>query len=218
MSGPVANEILLQQLRWRYAVKRFDRTRKIAPADWTTLEEALVLSPSSYGVQPWKFVVITEQATKEKLQPLSYNQQQVVDGSHVVVFCIRKPLKVEDVDAHIAHTAAVRAIPVESLQKYRDGMIRDLIDGARSLRINEWAANQVFIALGNFMTAAAMVGVDTCPMEGFEPAKYDVALGLAKRGLAATVVCVAGYRAADDKYATTKKVRFPLEKVVEHVD
>ena len=98
MSGPVANEILLQQLRWRYAVKRFDRTRKIAPADWTTLEEALVLSPSSYGVQPWKFVVVTEQATKEKLQPLSYNQQQVVDGSHVVVFCIRKPLKVEDVD------------------------------------------------------------------------------------------------------------------------
>jgi nitroreductase len=217
MSRPVANDLLLQQLRWRYAVKKFDATKKIAPADWATLEEALVLSPSSYGVQPWKFVVITDPATKERLLPLSWNQQQVVDGSHVVVFCIKKPLKTEDIDAHIARIVEVRGVAPESLAKYRDMMVRDLIEGARSWKINEWAANQVFIALGNFMTAAAMLAIDTCPMEGFEPVKYDRELGLAKRGLAASVVCVAGYRAGDDKYAAHKKVRFPIEQVVERI-
>jgi nitroreductase len=218
MSRPVANDLLLQQLRWRYAVKRFDRSKKIAPADWATLEEALVLSPSSYGVQPWKFIVITDQATKEKLVPLSYHQSQVADCSHVVVFCIKKPLKSADIDAHIARCVEVRGVAPESLAKYRDVMVRDLIEGARSWKINEWAANQTFIALGNFMTSAALLAIDTCPMEGFEPAKYDQELGLAKRGLAASIVCVAGYRAADDKYATTKKVRFEIEKVVERIE
>jgi len=218
MSRPVENDLLLQQLRWRYAVKRFDATKKIAPADWATLEEALVLSPSSYGIQLWKFVVIIDPATKEKLVPLSFNQQQVVDGSHVVVFCIKKPLKTEDIDAHIARCVEVRGVAPESLVRYRDVMVRDLIDGARSWRINEWAANQVFIALGNFMTAAALLAIDTCPMEGFEPVKYDKELGLARRGLAAAVVCVAGYRASDDKYATTKKVRFAIEQVVERIE
>jgi nitroreductase len=217
MSRPVANETLLSQLRWRYACKSFDRSRKIAPEDWQTLEEALILSPSSYGIQPWKFVVVTDPATREKLLPISFNQPQIVDSSHLVVFCIKKPLRREDVDAFVARTAEVRGIPVDALAKFRAVMVNDLIEGARSWKINDWAANQVFIALGNFMTSAALLAIDTCPMEGFEPPKYDQALGLARRGLASAVLCAAGYRLADDKYATTKKVRFPSEQVIEHV-
>jgi nitroreductase len=217
MSRPVANDLLLGQLRWRYAVKKFDRTKKIAPADWATLEEVLVLTPSSYGLQPWKFVVVTDQATKERLVPHSFNQPQVADGSHVVVFCIRKPLRSEHIDAHVVRSAEVHGIPPEALVKYRSRMVGDLIDGPRNAKLLEWASNQVFIALGNFMTAAAMLAIDTCPMEGFEPAKYERELGLTQRGLGAAVVCVAGYRAADDKYATTKKVRFKIEDVIERI-
>jgi nitroreductase len=217
MSSPIATEILLQQLRWRYAVKKFDPARRIPPETWSALEQALVLTPSSYGLQPWKFVVITDPATKAKLQPLSYHQSQVVDCSHYVVFCIKKPLRTEDIEAHVANTAAIRGVPRESLQRLRDVMVRDLIEGTRSWRINDWAANQIYIALGNFMTAAALLGVDTCPMEGFEPAKYDQALGLAPRGLAATVCCSAGYRLAEDKYAAVPKIRFPLGQVVERL-
>lgn len=218
MTRSVGNDVLLAQLRWRYAVKKFDPTRKIAPDDWRTLEEALVLTPSSYGLQPWKFIVITDPATKQRLVPLSYNQSQIVDGSHVVVFCIHKSLKTEHVDAHIARNAELRGVTAESLAKYRDRMVADVVEGSRSWRVNEWAANQTFIALGNFMTAAALLAIDTCPMEGFEPTKYDRELGLSKRGLASSVVCVAGYRAADDKYASIPKVRFPVESVIERIE
>ena len=105
---PVSNETLIQQLRWRYAVKQFDPNRKIPADDWRTLEQALVLSPSSFGLQPWKFVVITNQATKEKLVSASWNQRQVVDASHVVVFSVRQPLTESDVDRHVARTSEIR--------------------------------------------------------------------------------------------------------------
>jgi len=206
---------LLTALRWRYAVKSFDPTRKIEPATWQALEEALVLTPSSYGLQPWKFVVVEDPATREKLLPLSYNQRQVVDASHFVVFCIRKSLSADDVERHVARTAQVRGIAIETLAKFRAVMTRDIVHGSRSLHANAWAANQLFIALGNFMTAAALLGVDTCPMEGFEPAKYDDLLGLAPRGFAASVCCAAGYRAANDKCAAIPKVRFEAKDVIE---
>src|SRR5262245_2738015 len=173
MSRPVGNDLLLAQLRWRYAVKKFDRSRKIAPADWSALEEALVLTPSSYGLQPWRFVVIADQAVKEKLVPHSFNQAQVADCSHVVVFSIWKRIKTENGDADIAPFAEVRGSTAESIAKFRSRVIADVIEGARSWRANEWAANQTYIALGNFMASAAMLGIDTCPMEGFDPVKYD---------------------------------------------
>lgn len=215
MQPPLEPDALLRQLRWRYAVKKFDPARKIEAATWAALEEALVLTPSSYGLQPWKFVVVQDPALREQLLPISYQQRQVVDASHLVVFCIRKHLARADVERYVARTAEVRGVAVDALAKFRDVMVRDVVDGARSLVANQWAANQVFIALGTFMTAAALLGIDTCPMEGFEPPKYDQALGLAARGLASAVVCAAGYRAADDKYAAIPKVRFPLDEVVE---
>jgi nitroreductase len=212
-SDAIDGERLVRRLRWRYSVKKFDRARKIPPADWQALEDALVLTPSSYGLQPWKFVVVTDPAMKDQLLPLSWNQAQIVDCSHVVVFCIRRPLGTEHIDAHVKRMAEVRGVGVEALAKFRNVVVTDLVEGARAWTINLWAANQVYIALGNFMTAAAVMGIDTCPMEGIVPAKYDDILGLTARGLATVVVGTAGYRAPDCTYASAKKVRFDREDV-----
>ena len=216
-SKPVSNETLLQQLQWRYAVKKFDPARKIPAADWDTLEQALVLTPSSFGLQPWKFVVITDQATKEKLVPASWNQRQVAEASHVVVFAVRKPLMESDVDRYIALTAEIRSVAVESLAGFKKMMMGSLVPPPPGFDIHHWASLQAYIALGNFMTSAAMLGIDTCPMEGIVPAKYDELLGLPQEGYGTVVVGVAGYRAADDKYASLPKVRFPVADVVRHV-
>jgi nitroreductase len=213
-SKPVSNETLLQQLRWRYAVKRFDPTRKISAEDWETLEHALVLTPSSFGLQPWKFVVITDQAIKDQLVPLSWGQRQVADASHVVVFAARKPLTEGDVDRFVARTAEVRGVGAESLAGFKKMVMGALVPPPPGVDIHHWAALQAYIALGNFMTAAAMLGIDTCPMEGIVPKKYDELLGLPNEGLGTVVAAAAGYRAADDKYAALPKVRFRVEDVV----
>jgi len=208
-------ETLLECLNWRYATKKFDPNQIISDDTWQTLCEALVLTPSSYGLQPWKFWVITNQKLKEELKPLSWNQAQVADCSHYVVFSIKKNLTVDGVDRFVERTAEVRGITTESMTAYRNIMVGDVIDGSRSLIVNEWATRQAYIALGNFMTSAALLGVDTCPMEGIEPANYDRLLGLSSKGYATVVACAAGYRAEDDKYAELAKVRFPMSEVIE---
>jgi nitroreductase len=211
---PIDNETLLRQLRWRYATKKFDARRPISPADWQTLEAALVLSPSSYGLQPWKFIVVTDPAVREKLVPVSWGQRQVAEASHFVVIAIKKHLSAADLDAHLQRIAEVRGVPMDALATYRGMMMGDLVEGPRSLCVNAWAARQAYIALGNLLTCAALLGIDACPMEGFEPPQYDQILGLAQHGLAATVACALGYRAADDNYAAAPKVRFKPEDVI----
>jgi len=208
---------LLTRLKWRYATKQFDATKKIPAATWAALEETLVLTPSSYGLQPWKFLVITDAATREKLVPASWGQRQVADCSHFVVFVVKQKVSEADVDAFIRRTVEVRGGSAEALNGYRNMMVGDVVKGPRSPGATEWAARQVYIALGNFMTAAALLGVDTCPMEGFEPPKYDEILGLGRQGLTAAVACPAGYRAAGDKYAALPKVRFLPADVLVHI-
>ena len=215
---PVSNETLLQQVRWRYAVKKFDPSRRISTEDWHALEQALVLTPSSFGLQPWRFVVITDQATKDQLVPISWGQRQVAEASHVVVFAVRKPLTESDVDRHLVRTAEVRSAPVESLAGFKKMLMKSLVPPPDGFDIHHWAGLQAYIALGNFMTSAAMLGIDTCPMEGIVPKKYDELLGLPSEGYGTVVVCVAGYRAADDKYAVLPKVRFAAEDVVRRID
>lgn len=208
---------LLEHLNWRYATKQFDPAKTIAPEIWTALEDALVLTPSSYGLQPWKFLIVTSADIKEKLKPFSWNQSQVTDCSHYVVFAIQKNLTAEHVDRFVARTAEVRGITVESLAGYRNIMVNDVVNGARSFHVNEWATRQTYIALGNFMTSAALLGVDTCPMEGIEPVNYDRLLGLAAQDLTTVVACAAGYRAETDKYAELAKVRFLKSEVLETI-
>ena len=212
---PTSTSTILDALNWRYATKQFDASRTIDAATWQALEESLVLTPSSYGLQPWKFLVIQDRALREQLVPHSWGQRQVADCSHLVVFTVRTSMAEADIDRLISATAAARGIPADALAGYRGMMIGDVVTGPRSQVAQEWAARQAYIALGQFMLAAALAGVDTCPMEGFAPPKYDEILGLNGTGYTAVVACPAGYRAAEDKYASLAKVRFPSAEVIE---
>jgi nitroreductase len=213
----IHSEQLINQLHWRYATKQFDPQRKISAEDWAALEEALVLTPSSFGLQPWKFIVITDQAVKEKLVPVSWGQRQPADCSHLVVFAIQKNVGKAEIETFLKRIAEVRKVPVESLGTYRDMMVGSIVNGMDSATRNGWAERQVYIAVGNFLTSAALLGIDVCPMEGIDAKKYDEILGLERLGLGAIVAAAAGYRAAGDKYAAQQKVRFPKEHVIVHV-
>lgn len=209
-------EKLIESLEWRYATKKFDSSKKINQKTWEILEKALILTPSSYGLQPWKFIVVQDHAIKEKLKANSWNQAQVTDCSHHVVFAIKEKLDEAHIDHYIHQIAKVRGLEESSMEGYKKMMMGDLVKGPRSHVISEWAARQTYIALGNFMTAAAVLGIDTCPLEGIDPIKYDEILGLTGSGWKVVVACPAGYRADDDKYATTKKVRFDAKDVIIH--
>jgi len=213
--APVSNETLLAQLQWRYATKKFDSGKTISAAAWAALEQALILTPTSYGMQPYKFVVLTDPALRALLVPASWGQTQPVDCSHYIVFAARAQNTEADVDRYLARMSEVRGLPVEALAGFKKVLMGDVVHGARGQVALEWAARQAYIALGSFMTAAALVGVDTCPMEGFEPPKYDEILGLPAQGYHAVVACAAGYRAADDKYASLPKVRFPASELID---
>ena len=213
----ISTDTLLAQLQWRYATKVFDPQRKIAPNAWQAIEDALLLTPTSYGMQPFKFVVITDAALRERLLPVSWGQRQVVDCSHYVVMAARAQNTLADVDRYMLRIAAVRGGAVEALAGFRKMVVADVVDGPRGEAALEWAARQTYVALGNFMTAAALLGIDTCPMEGFEPAAYDEILGLPQRGYRAVVACAAGYRSDDDRYAKLAKVRFPAAEIFDHI-
>jgi nitroreductase len=141
----------------------------------------------------------------------------VADASHLVVFAVKEKMDEAHVDRFIARMAEVRSVPAASLEGYRNMMVSDVVRGPRSAWSKEWAARQAYIALGNFMTSAALLGIDTCPMEGIDPAKYDEILGLAGSGYATVVACPAGYRAEGDKYASLAKVRFEPRDIFHHV-
>lgn len=209
-------EKLIESLEWRYATKKFDPNKKIDKKTWSALEKSLILTPSSYGLQPWKFIVVEDQSIKNQLRAFSWNQSQVSDCSHHVVFVIKEKMDEEHITRFVEQTAKVRELEVSSLEKFKQMMIGDLVTGSRSKIITEWAARQAYIALGNFMTSAAVLGIDTCPLEGIDPVKYDEILGLSGTGWKTVCACPAGHRAADDKYAATKKVRFDASEVIVH--
>jgi nitroreductase len=205
---------VVEALHWRYATQKFDATKVIPDPTWQALEEALVLTPSSIGLQPWKFVVVTDRELKERLKPAAWNQSQVSDCSHFVVFTVRKDLGSDHVDRHLERMVEVRGVTRDSLSKYGQMAVKNLEKARAEGRLDMWQTHQVYIALGSFMTAAAVLGVDTCPMEGFQPAQFDEILELNASGYASVVACAAGYRHADDKYAVSKKVRFKHDDVV----
>ncbi len=206
---------VIDALKWRYAVKKFDATKKIPAATWAALEEATVLSPSSYGLQPWRFYVVDDPATRAQLRPASWNQSQITDASHLLVFARRATMTAGDVDAYVQRIVDVRGGDPAALADYRKMMLGHVTNPA--LDVTAWATKQVYIALGVFLSAAAMMGVDACPMEGFLPAEYDRILTLPEKGFHATVVAAAGYRAADDMFAGFKKVRWPMNQAVVHI-
>jgi nitroreductase len=207
---------LLASLHWRYATKRFDPSYRIEPAKWKALEQTLVLAPSSYGLQPWHFLVVDDPELRKRLQAASWNQAQITEASHLVVFAIVKGLNRADVARYVDSIAAVRGAPRESLASYEKVMVAH-VERLKPQEVDDWSRRQLYIALGSFLTGAALLGIDACPMEGIEPARYDELLGLAPRRLTAVCVATVGRRASDDKYASHPKVRFDAREVITHV-
>lgn len=215
--NPISPKQLLDAMHWRYATKRFDASKKI-PADiWQALEASLILTPTSYGLQPYHFIVMTDLEKRAELLAHSWNQRQVIDCSHYVVFTSKVKVVEADINHFIQRTAEVRKVPAQSLETYRGMMLGDVVHGSRGKMAHEWATRQAYIALGNLMTCAAVLGVDACPMEGLVPSEYDRVLNLQNSGYATVVACALGYRAESDKYAALPKVRYEAEDLIQKI-
>ena len=212
---PISPATLLDALNWRYATKVFDPAAKIAPETWQILEASLVLTPSSFGLQPYRFIVVTDAALKARLKQASWGQGQMLDCSHVVVFTARREMTEADIDHYIQRISTVRGVQPGELAPYKAMMVGKLVEGTRTKSAAEWAADQVYIALGQFMTVAALLGLDTCPMEGLDPVQFDAILGLEGTPYQTIVACPVGYRAEGDKYSSLAKVRFPAGELLE---
>ncbi|MGH7131757.1 MAG: NAD(P)H-dependent oxidoreductase [Phycisphaerales bacterium] len=212
--APVSIDTILSQLNWRYATKKFDPTRKIDAATWSKLEQVLVLSPNSYGLQLWKFVVVTDPAVRERLKPASYGQSQVTDASHLVVVCARNEATHHDVQRYINRIAEVRNVPHDSLDEFKNMMLGTVQKPGAETELRNWMDRQTYIAVGFFLEACALLQIDACPMEGISGPQYDEILGLTAEGYHSLCIMTAGYRAADDPFAKFAKVRFPVEHVI----
>jgi nitroreductase len=217
MPSPIPPQQLVDALNWRYATKKFDPAKKIPEEHWSALEQSLVLAPSSIGLQPWKFFVVTDTGVKAQLMAASYRQSQVSDCSHFLALTARRDIDAQHVERHIDRMAEVTGVTAESLAKFRTMTMRNLDKARAAGTLDAWQEHQIYIALGQFMVSAAVLGIDTCPMEGIEPAKYDEILGIAGSNYATVVACAAGYRLPEDKYAGIKKVRFKPEDVIVRV-
>ena len=204
---------LKQAIHWRYATKIFDKDKKISPEDWGMIEEALIYSPSSFGLQPWKFLIITNHEVRKKLTPHSWNQSQVEDCSHFVVFCAKKEITNNNVENYIERMAKVREMPASSFEEYKMKINHSMeLKGKDKL---PYTSRQVYIALGNAMNVASLLKIDTCAMEGFFPEEYNSILNIDKE-YTAVVACAFGFRSEADKYAKLKKVRFEKSKLIEY--
>jgi len=208
---------LLQALRWRYATKVFDKNKKIPPHEWTLLQQALVLTPSSYGLQPWKFFVVQNEAIRTQLCEEAFNkQQQVLECSHFVVLAVKRGLNEQDVDRLIGRMSEIRGIPVPNLGIYRDFMAEGIRVANKYRYIDTWMSRQVYIALGQLLLNAALLRIDACPMEGVGAVCSRI-LGPMAEGYSAVCACALGYRSPTDKYASVPKVRFDLNDVFVNV-
>ena len=205
---------IVEALKWRYATKKFDPTKAVSKEDIEYLKEAIRLAASSYGLQAYKVLIISDQKLKDKLRPVSYNQSQISDASHLFVFCSFTNVGDEEVDDFMKLNADITEKPIEALEGFSKHLKGDMA-GKSPQNMFIWTAKQTYIALANLLTACGERKIDACPMEGIIPSKYDEILELNKKGLTATVACCVGYRHPDDKYQHVKKVRKHLEDLFE---
>ncbi len=206
----------IENQNWRYATKKFNSELKVSESDLETLKEAIQLSSSSYGLQPYKVLIIENEEIRKQLQAASWGQTQIVDASHLLVFASIPTIDAEYINAFAANMAETRNIPIESVQGYADFMIGNLT-GLTAEQQAIWAAKQTYLALGNLLNAAAELKIDVTPMEGFVPDQYNEILGLKEKGLHATLVAPIGYRHSEDDTQHYAKVRKPLTELFETI-
>lgn len=207
---------IIENLNWRYAVKKFDATKKVSDEHIEQLKKVIQLSASSYGLQLYKVLIVEDRAMREKLRPASWGQSQISDASHLLVFCNYTEVNEEHIDSFVKIKAEVRNKPYEALKGYGDYIKKSILP-LPDIKKNEWTAKQTYLALGNLLSACAEMKIDACPMEGFDPAEYNNILGLDEKGLNAAVVVTIGYRAEDDQEQFQAKVRRPMDALFETV-
>ncbi len=210
---------ILDSLNWRYATKSFDTTKKLSPEQVEFIKEAMRLSPSSYGIQAWKLVEITTPEIRQQLREIGWNQDQFTEASNLFAFCsYTDPVgrAEEIVQTYVDELVSQRGVTADSLEGYKNMMVKAMKNGNTTNdpdKSAQWLDNQLYLALGQTMSACALAGIDTCAMEGFDIAKANEILGLGKLGLQVKSFLAVGFRSDEDKYATTMKVRNPLDKV-----
>lgn len=210
MSGIISN------LEWRYACKQFDSEKKLTENQLNTIIDSLILTASSYGAQPWKFLVIKNQKLREELVGASFGQKQVSEASDLIVLCREEKIDEDFIDGYIHNVCEVRGQKPEELEGFKNMLMK--IVAKSDEQKAQWAKNQVYIALGNLLTTCAELRVDSCPMEGFLPSKVDEILGLKELGLKSVLLCPIGFRSDSDKYANIKKVRQAKDKIVRVIE
>ena len=203
---------LLENLNWRYATKKFDATKKISASDLNTLKEAVRLSASSYGLQPYRVVIVENPEIREKLKAAAYGQTQITDASQLFIFANDLNLGTESVDSYIKNISETRGVPAEALAGFSD-MMKGTIANLSAENKNIWTAKQTYIALGTLLSAASELKIDATPMEGFNAAQFNEILGFDKLGLNASVIATVGYRHDADDAQHYKKVRKSNEEL-----
>lgn len=202
----------IETLNWRYATKKFDPSKKVSEEDIEKLLEAIRLSASSYGLQPYEIFVIKNAELRNKLQSAAFGQPQITDASHLLVFANLAEIDKSYIDEYLDNIAETRTTKRKDLAGFEQMLDNSVLKFSPEEK-NQWAANQTYIALGNLLSAAANFKIDTCPMEGFEADKFDEILGLKEKGLTTAVVATIGYRSEEDQLQHAVKVRKRKEEL-----
>lgn len=197
---------IIDSLNWRYATKKFDSKRKLSDSQINILKKAFNLTASSYGLQPIKLVVISNQKIKNNLLKFSMNQQQVIQCSHLLIICIESNINKSYIESYFKRVIDIRKTNPIVLESFKESIINEFNDMSNTSIIN-WSINQAYLALGNLMTVCSVEGIDSCPMEGFLPEKYDEILDLKSKNLKSVLVMPVGYRSVNDQFSSFKKVR-----------
>ena len=205
---------LIESLKWRYATKKMDATKKVSKQDIDCIKEAVQLSASSYGLQPYTVLDIRDSELRKEIRPMCWNQSQITDASHIFIFCNYNKVDEQDVDSLIRLISETNEVPIEKISGYGD-FVKGKLKEKSEIEMFHWSAKQAYIALGNALTACAELNIDSTPMEGFEPEEVNKLLGLNDKGLNACVILAIGYRSLDDKTQYSKKVRKPINTMFE---
>lgn len=207
---------IIDQLHRRYATKSFDPDKKLSDDQLHILTESMRLAPSSFGLQPWKFLVVTNPDIRTSLTEKARWQQQVSDASHLIVLCARDTITTQDVQKYIDDISTTRWAPLESLEWFKNSMNGSIANKSDE-QLKARSDKQVYIAVWFLLIAAASIEVDACPMEGFDSAAFDQLLWLQGSGYHSTVVVPVWYRSGDDKYSHSSKVRYDADQVIEYI-
>jgi len=207
---------IIKDLEWRYAVKKFDSSKEIEVSKLERIKKAFNLTATSYGLQPIKMVILKNKDLQEQLVQFSYGQRQVAQASHILILCIEKKIDVDYISSYFNKVKDIRGTSDSVLEPFKKELVSEFAK-MDTKQIEQWAINQVYLAMGNLLTICAAEQLDACPMEGFSPDSYDELLNLSSKGLRSVLVLPIGYRAEDDIFSEFKKVRRDMENSIIYI-